>query len=163
MPTTGSPDPSLPTPQPHAARRRWMSVLARAGADEITALLAGAPALPRHVRLRGPEAGLVMLRGRSGGGGAAFNLGEMTVTRCTVRIEGSHVGHAYVPGRDAAQAELAALLDAALQDPARHDRLLAAVIDPLADRQLAARDAIARRAAATRVDFFTLATMRTTE
>jgi alpha-D-ribose 1-methylphosphonate 5-triphosphate synthase subunit PhnG len=138
-----------------------MSVLARAGSGEIAALLADAPALPGHVRLRGPEAGLVMLRGRAGGGGAAFNLGEMTVTRCTVRLAEGHVGHAYVAGRDAAQAELAALLDAALQDPARHDALEAAVIAPLAARQGAAREAAARRAAATKVDFFTMATMRT--
>ena len=152
---------ALPDAGPQAARRHWMSVLARAGASEIATLLAGAPALPEHVRLRGPEAGLVMLRGRAGGGGAAFNLGEMTVTRCTVRLAGGPVGHAYVAGRDAGQAELAALLDAALQDPARHDALLAAVIAPLAARQAAARDAVARRAAATRVDFFTMATMRT--
>jgi len=138
-----------------------MSVLARAGAGEIAALLADAPALPAHVRLRGPEAGLVMLRGRAGGSGGPFNLGEMTVTRCTVRIDGGQVGHAYVTGRDGAQAELAAVLDAALQDPCRHDALAEAVIAKLAARQQAARDAIARRAAATRVEFFTMATMRT--
>ncbi len=165
MPDIDPPTPFAPAAPPdagpHAARRHWMSVLARAGADEIAALLNGAPALPAHVRLRGPEAGLVMLRGRAGGGGAAFNLGEMTVTRCTVRVTDGHVGHAYVAGRDAHQAELAALLDAALQDPARHDALQAAVIAPLAARQRAARDGIARRAAATRVDFFTMATMRT--
>jgi alpha-D-ribose 1-methylphosphonate 5-triphosphate synthase subunit PhnG len=160
------PDPSPPVPSPSAAgpqiaRRHWMSVLARASADEIATLLAEFPALPEHVRLRGPEAGLVMLRGRAGGGGAAFNLGEMTVTRCTVRIADGHVGHAYVTGRDAGQAELAALLDAALQDPERHAALQEAVIAPLADRQRAAREAAARRAAATRVDFFTMATMRT--
>ena len=36
----------------------------------------------------------------AGGGGAAFNLGEMTVTRCTVRTETGFVGHAYVAGRE---------------------------------------------------------------
>ena len=156
-------DTPLPDPAPHAARRHWMSVLARAGATEIAALLANIPALPPHVRLRGPEAGLIMLRGRAGGGGAAFNLGEMTVTRCSVRIADGPVGHAYVAGRDGSQAELAALLDAALQQAALHDALQAAVIAPLAARQQEARDATARRAAATRVDFFTMATMRTTE
>ena len=159
------PDPTQP-PLPHAAtrsspRQRWMAVLARAGAAEIAALLPSAPELPPHVRLRGPEAGLVMLRGRAGGGGAAFNLGEMTVTRCTVRTEGGLVGHAYVAGRDAGQAELAALLDALLQDPARHAALHAAVIAPLAARQRQAAEAAARRAAATRVEFFTMAAMRT--
>jgi len=141
-------------------RRRWMAVLARAGAEEIRTRLADVPPLPAHQRLRGPETGLVMARGRQGGDGAPFNLGEMTVTRCSVRLADGTVGHAYVAGRDAAQAELAALLDAALQDPARREALLAAVVEPLAAAQAARRATIAAKAAATRVDFFTMATMR---
>ena len=77
----------------------------------------------RYRVLRGPEAGLVMVRGRAGGGGAPFNLGEMTATRCTVRTEAGFVGHAYVAGRNERQAELAALADALLQDPAAADRI----------------------------------------
>jgi alpha-D-ribose 1-methylphosphonate 5-triphosphate synthase subunit PhnG len=119
-------------------------------------------ARPEYRRLRGPEAGLVMLRGRAGGEGAPFNLGEITVTRCSVRTTDGLTGHAYVTGRDARQAELAALLDALLQDPARHDALQAKVIAPLARAQAERRAATARKAAATRVNFFTMATMRTT-
>lgn len=140
-------------------RRRWMAVLARASADEIAGLLAALPPLPAAERLRAPETGLVMVRGRAGGDGAAFNLGEMTVTRCAVRL-GEAVGHAYVAGRDRRQAELAALLDAALQDPARRNALMEGVIAPLAARQQAAREAEARKAAATRVDFFAMQTTR---
>jgi alpha-D-ribose 1-methylphosphonate 5-triphosphate synthase subunit PhnG len=151
--TQPAPHPNL---DPHGERRAWMAVLARAGADDIAALL---PPLPAHERLRAPETGLVMVRGRAGGDGAPFNLGEMTVTRCAVRL-GAAVGHAYVAGRDKRQAELAALADAALQDPALHAALMRDVIAPLAARQQAARDAEARRAAATRVEFFTMATMR---
>lgn len=147
------------TPDPHAERRRWMAILARAEADQIAALLAALPPLPAHERLRAPETGLVMVRGRAGGDGAAFNLGEMTVTRCAVRI-GERVGHAYVAGRDKRQAELAAALDAALQDPARRAALLDGVIAPLAARQQAARDAEARRAAATKVEFLAMQTTR---
>ncbi len=150
-------DAAVPSP---TARKSWMAVLARAGADEITALLPSD--LPAFRRLRGPEAGLVMLRGRAGGDGAAFNLGEMTVTRCTVRTEDGLTGHAYVAGRDGRQAELAALVDALLQDPARHNALHEAVIRPLAAAQASRRETTARKAAATRVDFFTMATMRTT-
>ena len=146
---------------PNAERRRWMSVLARAAAGDIEARLAGCPPLPAHIRLRGPETGLVMTRGRAGGGGAPFNLGEMTVTRCTVRNAGGQVGHAYVAGRDGRRAELAAAVDAAMQDAALAETLRRAVIEPLALAQQAARDATARRAAATRVQFFTMATMRT--
>lgn len=148
------PDPSV------AARQRWMAILARSQLAQLTVLLADAPALPTHVVLRGPENGLVMLRGRAGGAGARFNLGEMTVTRCTVRNADGFVGHAYIKGRERPLATLAAALDAALQDAARHDGLQAAVIEPLANAQAEARTAIARRAAATRVDFFTLSTMR---
>ena len=112
-------------------------------------------------RLRGPESGLLMVRGRAGGGGAKFNLGEMTVTRCTVRTEAGQVGHAYVAGRDARQAELAAVFDALLQDPARRDALRAGVIAELAAVQAAARADVAQKAAATKVQFFAMRNMRT--
>lgn len=149
-----------PAPPAEADRRRWMSVLARAGAEETGRLVAACAPLPAHTRLRGPEAGLVMVRGRTGGGGAAFNLGEMTVTRCSVRTADGRIGHAYLAGRDAAQAELAALLDAVLQDPARRPEIEAAVIAPLAAAQAQASAATARKAAATQVQFFTMANMR---
>ncbi|MBB5694110.1 phosphonate C-P lyase system protein PhnG [Muricoccus pecuniae] len=141
-------------------RRGWMGVLARAGAKGILPRLEGAPPLPPHSRLRGPEIGLTMLRGRAGGDGAPFNLGEMTVTRCAVRLEDGRVGHAYLAGRDMRGAELAAVLDAALQDPERRPGLMRAVVDPLAAEQAAAREASARKAAATRVRFLTMANMR---
>jgi len=135
-----------------------MAVLARATADELAVAVHGR--LPPFTRLRGPEAGLVMLRGRAGGTGAPFNLGEATVTRCTVRTLDGQVGHAYCLGRDLQQAELAAALDAALQDPARSQELETVVIQPLAAAQAARREMLSRRAVATQVQFFTLATMR---
>ena len=141
-------------------RQRWMAVLARATVAELEALLTGAADLPGFAVLRGPEAGMVMLRGRAGGAGAAFNLGEMTVTRCAVRDVRGQVGHAYVQGRDGAKAELAARLDAALQDPLRHPAIEERVIAPLEREQAARRRVLAEQAAATRVQFFTMATMR---
>lgn len=143
---------------PPSRRQHWMSVLARATAGEMQARL---PPLPAYVCLRGPEAGLVMVRGRAGGAGSPFNLGEATVARCTVRVQpAGTVGHAYCLGRDLRQAELAAALDAALQDPARMQELDAVVIQPLAAAQASRRETLSRRAAATQVQFFTLATMR---
>lgn len=141
------------------ARRRWMGLLARAPGPAIETLAADL-SLPVFTRIRGPETGLVMLRGRAGGDGAAFNLGEMTTTRCTIRTADGQVGHAYVAGRDARQAELAALLDALLQDPDRHETVMAAVIEPLAEAEAARHALRARRAAATRVEFLAMATMR---
>lgn len=153
---------SSPPPAPHAARQRWMAVLARASLTELTHLLETAPELPAFVALRGPEQGLVMVRGRAGGAGSAFNLGEASVTRCTVRDAVGRIGHAYIKGRNGKLTELAARLDAALQDPALHPQYDAAVIAPLAAAQATRTAQAARKAAATRVQFFTLATMRST-
>jgi alpha-D-ribose 1-methylphosphonate 5-triphosphate synthase subunit PhnG len=137
-----------------------MGLLARARPSELASLLAAAPPLPSFTRLRGPETGLVMLRGRTGGGGAPFNLSEMSATRASIRDAEGRIGHATVTGRDAAHAETAARLDAALQDPARHADLKARILDKLAASEAARHDARARRAAATRVDFFALAAQR---
>lgn len=146
--------------QPHATRRRWMAILARASATELATLLERHAEMPCYTKLRGPEAGLVMVRGRTGGGGAPFNLGEMTVTRCTVRTDSGQVGHAYVAGRDARQAELAAVADALLQDPLQAFALQANVIAPLAEMQQALRTATSAKAAATKVQFFAMRNMR---
>ena len=138
------------------ARPRWMAVLARATRDQLAAALAAlSPPAPTHQRLRGPETGLVMVRGRAGGTGERFNLGEMSVTRCTVALEG-RVGHAYVAGTDVRRAELAAVLDALMQDPGRCEEIERDVIAPLAADLAARRGAVADRAAKTRVEFVTL-------
>jgi len=151
---------SLPQDQPNA-RRRWMSILARSDADSIARGLQAAGEPPGYQRLRGPEPGLVMVRGRAGGGGAPFNLGEMTVTRCTVRTDAGLVGHAYIAGRDERRAELAALADALLQDPVRHGELLETLVEPLHATLEEQRADIAAKAAATRVQFFAMRNMRT--
>jgi alpha-D-ribose 1-methylphosphonate 5-triphosphate synthase subunit PhnG len=143
------------------ARRRWMSVLARADAERIESLLRASCPLPAYTLLRGPEGGLVMVRGRAGGGGSAFNLGEMTVTRCTVRTDAGFVGHAYIAGRDERRAELAALADAMMQDPAHCEIIEQQVIARLERQQADHKAERAGKAAATRVQFFAMQTMRT--
>ncbi len=135
-----------------SARRRWMGILARARTPDLEALWDALEPPPAYGRARGPETGLVMVRGRAGGVGQRFNLGEMTLTRCVVRLDGGPAGHAYVAGRDARHAELAAVFDALLRD----GRMDPAVIDRLAAEQVERRDARAAKTAATRVDFFTM-------
>jgi alpha-D-ribose 1-methylphosphonate 5-triphosphate synthase subunit PhnG len=142
---------------PNAPRRHWMSVLARAPAVAIEAALTQDGPLPAWTRVRGPETGLVMVRGRAGGSGSPFNLGEMTVTRCTVRLESGVAGHAYVAGRDERRAELAAVADALLQD---REQLRERLVAPLAEAQREARLTRAEKAAATKVEFFAMRNMR---
>jgi alpha-D-ribose 1-methylphosphonate 5-triphosphate synthase subunit PhnG len=132
-------------------RQIWMGLLARAAPARLLALL---PDLPPHDLLRGPEVGAVMVQGRLGGTGQPFNLGEMTVTRCSVRLSGGAVGHAHVQGRDKAHARRAAVVDALMQSDTGAVR--AQVLDPLAADEAAAHSLRATKAAATKVEFFTL-------
>jgi alpha-D-ribose 1-methylphosphonate 5-triphosphate synthase subunit PhnG len=159
-PSMSKPD-AEPAAEPEIlARRRWMAVLARAARPDLEAALARREPRPHWRVLRAPEVGLAMIRGRAGGAGAPFNLGEMSVTRCAVALEAegvTRVGIAYIAGRDQRRAELAAVFDALLQDPTQRAALMADVVDKLAALQARRRDATAAATAATRVDFFTVA------
>jgi alpha-D-ribose 1-methylphosphonate 5-triphosphate synthase subunit PhnG len=134
-----------------------MSVLAKSDSAAIESACKPLGELPRAQWLRQPETGLVMVRGRIGGTGAKFNLGEVPVTRCAVRLDSGTVGMAWVQGRDANHAEIAARLDALLQEPRHHNLIHRQVIEPLAAVQAARRELTARKAAATKVEFYTLA------
>jgi alpha-D-ribose 1-methylphosphonate 5-triphosphate synthase subunit PhnG len=141
---------------PNAARKAWMGLMAKAPEGRVAALLDGAlEARPRFTWLRAPEVGSTMVRGRAGGTGAPFNLGEMTVTRCALTLEGGEVGHAYVQGRRKADAEAAALVDALMQTGAS-SILEAGVLAPLRSEAETRRMTRAAKAAATKVDFFTM-------
>lgn len=130
-----------------------MGLLARAAPARLAELLP-AP-LPAHDLLRPPEIGSVMVRGRIGGTGAPFNLGEMTVTRCSLRLEGGAVGHAHVQGRDRDHALRAAIVDALMQTDAA-PALRRDCLAPLAAEEAARRAARAGKAAASKVEFFTM-------
>ncbi len=133
-----------------------MGLLAKAPAEAVARYWSALDRAPAFEWLRRPEVGGVMVRGRMGGTGAAFNMGEMTVTRCTLKLgAGGAVGHAYVQGRDKAKAEQAALIDALMQTDAAAD-VQARVLRPLAGELTAARDTRAAKAAATKVEFFTM-------
>src|SRR5690606_6336262 len=139
-----------------ARRRAWMRVLALADPGMLERAVQGLGPLPAHSRLRAPESGMTMVRARSGGTGAQFNLGEMSVARCAVALEDGTMGVAYVPGRSQRHAEHAAVLDALLQNGDWHGRIQADVIEPLArDHEARARHR-AGVAAQTQVEFFTL-------
>jgi alpha-D-ribose 1-methylphosphonate 5-triphosphate synthase subunit PhnG len=134
------------------ARKDWISTLAKAPAAELQRLIAE---LPEHELLRPAEVGAVMVRGRVGGTGAPFNLGEMSVTRCSVRLADGTVGHAWVQGRDKDHARRAAVVDALMQTDAARD-IQQQVIAPLVETARQKRAARAEKAAGTKVDFFTL-------
>jgi alpha-D-ribose 1-methylphosphonate 5-triphosphate synthase subunit PhnG len=146
-----------------ATRREWLAILARTPHASMKAAMdaaLGAASPPEFDWLRAPDIGLAMVRGRVGGTGDAFNLGEVTVTRATLRVRSDEgratVGMAVHMGRDKERATLAALADALLQMPAFEARMQQHVIAPLAARVAANRRQKQARAAATKVEFFTM-------
>jgi alpha-D-ribose 1-methylphosphonate 5-triphosphate synthase subunit PhnG len=139
-----------------AKRRAAMAVLAESNAAEIAHLLEMLGHLPAHEEMRAPENGLVMIRGRIGGDGAQFNLGEATVSRAVVRLASGEMGFGYVLGRDRAKARLIALCDALVQTGTYAAALENKVIAPIRAGLEVQRDTRARQVAATKVDFFTL-------
>ena len=86
-------------------RQGWLSLLARASVAELEQTLLRLSPQPRYEFLRRAEPGMVMLRARMGGTGDPFNLGETSVTRCSVRLSGGCVGTGYVLGRERRKAE----------------------------------------------------------
>jgi alpha-D-ribose 1-methylphosphonate 5-triphosphate synthase subunit PhnG len=137
-------------------RQEWMSALALAPETRLREAWESLSAKPQYKIVRGPETGLVMVRGRAGNSGERFNLGEMTVTRCTVNVGDGIMGHAFITGLSHEHARLAAVFDALLQLPERGDVLRRTLIGPLQkerQRHLARRR---NEVQPSRVDFFTL-------
>ncbi|WP_213736592.1 phosphonate C-P lyase system protein PhnG [Bradyrhizobium sp. dw_411] len=138
-----------------ARRQAAMAVLAHADAADIAAAL-DALDLPVHENLREPENGLVMVRGRTGGDGAPFNLGEATVSRAAVRLATGELGFGYTLGRDRQKARMIALCDALIQSADHADTIETNVLAPLRAATAVQRNHRAAQTAATRVDFYTM-------
>ncbi len=143
------------TPQTVPARARWMSLLAKAPPHVLSEAVAQYGALPSYLWLRRPEVGLAMVRARIGGTGAQFNIGEMSMTRCALRLASGEMGIAYLAGRDMRHAELAAIFDALMQSDAA-EKVRQTVLQPI---ESALAEKLARthaQAQATKVEFMTM-------
>lgn len=135
-------------------RQFWMSVLARADLSDLESYWQNLSHRPEYRHLRKPEIGMAMVRGRAGGTGSPFNLGEVTLTRCVVELAAGVQGFGYVTGRSRRHAELAALFDGLMQeDSSQHGP---ALIQPLYKQWMARREQVSRKAAATKVNFMTM-------
>jgi alpha-D-ribose 1-methylphosphonate 5-triphosphate synthase subunit PhnG len=139
------------------AHRATVGTLASATSAELTTAISICGDIDGVVDLKPPETGLVMLRGRVGGDGAPFNVGEATVTRAVVLLSGGTIGYSYRLGRDTVAARKAAILDALWHVPDKRERIETHVLTPIRERIAAERARASREAAASRVEFFTLA------
>ncbi|KRB93133.1 phosphonate C-P lyase system protein PhnG [Noviherbaspirillum sp. Root189] len=136
-------------------RARWMSLLAKAPRNTLMDAATQYGPLPEFLWMRKPETGLAMVRARAGGTGMQFNQGEMTITRCAVRLVSGETGIAYIAGRDKRHAELAAIFDALMQSNARNN-VRSLVLDKVERKIAEQRQAARARAQATKVEFMTM-------
>jgi alpha-D-ribose 1-methylphosphonate 5-triphosphate synthase subunit PhnG len=110
------------------------------------------------IDVRQPEIGLLMLRGRIGGDGAPFNVGEATVTRSVVRLGTGEIGYSYLFGRSEKRARLAAILDALGQaSPEYSAQLDEKFVASVTMRAASENREKSADTAGTRVNFFALA------
>lgn len=138
------------------ARQAWMATLATARTDALMLCSNTVVRQGSFEDIRTSEVGLAQVRGRMGGTGNAFNLGDMTITRCVIRSEEGHYGHSYIAGRSKTHAQRAAELDAMLQSETYHDTVMQQVIQPLLEQQTTIDRSRREKTASTRVNFFTL-------
>ena len=149
------------SPEFMSIRKEWMALLARAPHTLLNDIVGPHIASTQPRWLRRPETGLMMIQARVGGSGERFNLGEVTVTRCALRLGemdgASPVGVAYVLGRDHRQAQLAAIADALLQDATHHGDLEVRLLEPIRQSLMQKQSTRHARAQTSKVDFFTVA------
>jgi len=136
-------------------RANWLGLMAKSPAKVMDKCWQKADLSPEFEVIRSPEIGSVMVRGRMGGTGDAFNLGEMTVTRASVKLSCGTVGHGYIMGRSKKMATRVALCDALLQTGDKQ-KIKDNIIQPLLLFKKENDQRISAKAAATKVDFFTL-------
>ncbi|NKI60925.1 phosphonate C-P lyase system protein PhnG [Labrenzia sp. PO1] len=153
--TTSSASPDTQPGAAVSARQKVIATLAAASAEAVAEKFSALP--PQSYELvRQPETGLVMVRGRMGGTGSPFNLGEVTVTRCVVRLETGETGNAYSLGRNKQKALQSAVIDALWQRPAMQERIETDIIAPLAEAQAGTQETVREETEATKVNFFTM-------
>lgn len=147
---------TVPSSQSDNNRIALMRICAHAREDELLTALSVLGPLLAVADVRKPHAGLVMVRGRIGGVGSAFNIGEALVTRASVMLEDGTIGHAYLLGRSEGRARLAAIVDAFGQNADKRQLLEESLVAPVSARLAQERQRKAEETASTRVDFFTL-------
>jgi alpha-D-ribose 1-methylphosphonate 5-triphosphate synthase subunit PhnG len=143
----------------NSVRQDWIALLARAPLPLLNSILSENTSSLHW--LRRPETGLMMIQGRIGGNGDKFNIGEVTVTRCALRLlnadKQSPVGVSYVLGRDHQHARLAAIADAMLQEPEQYATLEISLLAPIREHLQTLKAQRHEKAQSTKVDFLTVA------
>jgi alpha-D-ribose 1-methylphosphonate 5-triphosphate synthase subunit PhnG len=136
-------------------RKSWMSLLATSNQSDLLNLWEQKKIRVNYIWLRTPEIGSIMAQGRMGVTGDKFNIGEVTITRCSLKLNCGTIGHSYVQGRSKKKAEISALCDALMQTKMSKE-INKNIIIPLEKIKKDNKRKILSKAEATKVDFFTL-------
>ncbi len=137
-------------------RESWIGLLAGADPADLESALEELNTGWDYALIAGPETGMLMVQAKADGSNSRFNLGELTVSKCILEIQGKYLGTGWVMGSDLRHAELAALFDGLLQDPAHHDQLMETLVPRLEEKQRMKTKALLKDASDTKVEFFTL-------
>ena len=136
-------------------RKFWMSLLATSNQSDLLNLWEQKKIRVNYIWLRTPEIGSIMAQGRMGVTGDKFNIGEVTITRCSLKLNCGTIGHSYVQGRSKKKAEISSLCDALMQTKMSKE-INKNIIIPLEKIKKDNKRKILSKAEATKVDFFTL-------
>jgi alpha-D-ribose 1-methylphosphonate 5-triphosphate synthase subunit PhnG len=99
---------------------------------------------------------MVMAVARTEAKGEPFNLGEVSVTRCALRLSNGETGIGYVMGSNKEHALYVAMLDAIAQQPDQYEAINSGLIQPLQQKLLQTHQKQQQKTDKTRVDFFTM-------
>ncbi|MDK9759491.1 phosphonate C-P lyase system protein PhnG [Vibrio sp. D173a] len=137
-------------------RQKWMSVLAQSSFTELKAHWDELGLNAEYAMVRQPEIGLAQVRARMGSTGRQFNMGDVTITRAVIKLNSGELGYSYLQGRDKPHAELAAVIDAVMQNGKQAEAINTQVIEPLAAMKHERDSQRRQEVAASKVDFFTM-------
>lgn len=137
-------------------RQKWMSVLAQSQFSELKSRWDTLALAPEYAMVRQPEIGLAQVRARMGSTGRQFNVGDATITRAVIKLSSGELGYSYLQGRSKSHAELAAVIDALMQNDQYLEVLNSQLIEPLAALKHERDSQRAQEVASSKVDFFTM-------
>ncbi|MFH2058198.1 MAG: phosphonate C-P lyase system protein PhnG [Pseudomonadota bacterium] len=137
-------------------RKDWIGLLGSADPADLESALEKLNPTLEYTHIVKPETGMLMVQAKADGSNGRFNLGEITISKCILQINGQYMGAGWTMGSNLRHAELAALFDGLFQDPVFQKTLDNTLIPLLKEKQQALNDCRLKDAADTKVEFFTL-------
>lgn len=137
-------------------RQQLLSVLAKSSLKDIQQHWEHSLHDFEYSPLRAPQTGMVMAVARAEGSGEPFNLGEVSVTRCAIKLTTGQTGIGYVMGSSKEHSLHVALLDALAQVDDQYEDIKLKLIQPLQQKIEQRNQQQQQKTAATKVDFLTM-------